>query len=116
MSHPKFINKLKVPLLFFQLKFMLTLSGLRGVGTQRPGGPLTAVNQKPLTYSMMPKISKILAKFIIQGVAVALFSLICPKNLQNEKNFLYLEIVQIYMRDQFCVEKKDSGYKNSFFF
>ena len=35
-----------------------------------------------------------------------------PKNLQNEKVFLYLEIAEIDMRSQFWVEKNDSGYKN----
>ena len=64
---------------------------------------------------MMPKISTILAKFIIQGGCCCSFFIDMSQNLQNEKIFLYLEIVEIYMRGQFCVEKKDSGYKNSFF-
>ena len=60
---------------------------------------------------------QILAKLINQeGVSAALFSLRCSKNFENEKNFLYLEIAEIDMGDQFWVEKNNSGHKNSFFF
>ena len=52
---------------------------------------------------------------INQGVAAALSSSRRPKNFENEKNFLYLKIVEIYMGGQFWVEKNDSGHKNSFF-
>ena len=59
-----------------------------------------------------------LAKLTSQGVAAAFFSLRCPEDLQNEKNFLYLEIAKINMGEggQFLVKKNDSEHKNSFFF
>ena len=62
---------------------------------------------------------QILAKLINQGgVAAVLFSSRHPKNLQNEKKFLYLEITEIDTGGgggQFWVKKTDSGHKNSFF-
>ena len=54
------------------------------------------------------------AKLMNQGVAAALFSLRHPKNLQNEKNFIYLKIAEIDMGGQFWVEKNDSGQKTHF--
>ena len=57
---------------------------------------------------------QILAKLINLGAAAALFSSRGPKNLQNEKNFLYLEIAEIDIgeRGQFWVKENDSGHKN----
>ena len=56
-----------------------------------------------------------IAKLVNQGSVAALFSSRCPKNLQNEKIFLYLEIAEIDMGGQFWVKKNDSGHKNEFF-
>ena len=55
-----------------------------------------------------------LAKLMNQRVAAALFLLRHPKNLQNEKIFLYLKIAEIDMGGQFWVEKNDSGQKTHF--
>ena len=49
------------------------------------------------------------------GVDAALFSARRPKNLQNEKIFLCLEIAEIDTGGQFWVEQNDSGHKKSFF-
>ena len=43
---------------------------------------------------------QILAQLINQGVAAAHFSSRCPKNLQNGKIFVHLEIAEIDMRGQ----------------
>ena len=51
----------------------------------------------------------------IRGVAVALFSLRCPKNFENEKFFLCLKSAEIDMGCQFWVEKNDSGNKDPIF-
>ena len=56
-----------------------------------------------------------LAKLINQGVAAALFSSRRPKNLQNEKIIIYLEVAEIEMGGQLWVDKNDSVHKNSFF-
>ena len=55
------------------------------------------------------------SKLINQGVAAALFSLRRPKNLENERILLYLEIAEIDIGGQFWVEKNDSGEKNFLF-
>ena len=94
---------------------------------QRPGWPNSQLSIRNLflcdvqTLWLLVIIFKtcsdqILAKLINQGgCAAALFASRRPKNLQNEKNFLCLEIAEIGMGGQFWVEKNDSGHKNSFF-
>ena len=59
---------------------------------------------------------QILAKFMDQGGCCCSFLIeTSRKNLQDEKNFLCLEIAEIDMGGQFWAEKNDSGHKNPFF-
>ena len=107
----------------FQWWFNPIRPGGRGGGSETGMTILTAVSQKPLTlwcpdfvtfsfYDMFwPNFSK-----IVHSGGLLLFSLRdVPKNLQNDKILLYLEIAEIDTGDQFWVQKNDSGHKNSFF-
>ena len=58
---------------------------------------------------------QILAKLIYQGVAAALFSSRHPKNLQNEKISLCLEIAEIDLGVNFGSRRTIVDIKNSFF-
>ena len=78
--------------------------------------PLTLRCPNFVTFSFIFKTCsyKILAKFVSQGVAAALFSSIPHKNFENE-NFLCLKIDEVDKGCQFWVKKNESGHKNSFF-